>query len=92
MVWADDDMSELPEFPNMRRRPENLTFRWLAGILVSLLVLAATGWAAQVNGRLDRLETMNNDRGERLARIEAQLVTVTSQLSEIRILLNGRPR
>ena len=85
MVW-DEDMSE-PGFTNRRRRADNLTFRWLAGILITLLLLVATAWAKDMQTRTTTSEAALSSTQIQQAAMNQQLIDIKEQLVEIKTIL-----
>lgn len=47
----------------------NLTYRWLAGLLVLVLLGVGGSWAGRVNDKMDEISQVR----EQMARIEAKL-------------------
>lgn len=91
-MTADRRNAEPSERPAREHPPNgnNLTFKWLAGILLSLLLIAGAAWAKDVNDRVREIERDQSATGERLARIEASQVRTEADVAQILQRLSAR--
>jgi hypothetical protein len=62
----------------------NVTFKWVVGILMTLVFGLAGGWAMDMNGRVAKLEQQNYEQSGQLARITARQEMVLESLTELR--------
>lgn len=85
----EDDLMELPELTPRRRRADNLTFRWLASILLTLLILGATAWAKDIQGRVANAEATLSTAQIQQAGMAQQLADIKEQLVEIKGILRS---
>lgn len=97
MTPGDRRNVESSERPEREHQPNgnggnNLTFKWLAGLLLGALVLVTTAWVRGVNDRMDRGEKEQADARERMVRIEASQVRMESDVEQILQRLNARER
>ena len=76
----------------MNQNGHQLTFRWLAGVLVSVLILATAAWARSLDQRVTAVEKLVAERGERLARIEAITAASAERLIRVESLLASLAR
>lgn len=71
---------------------QSLTFKWVTGVLLSLVLIMGVAWARTQDQRATNLELMNADRGERLARIEMLLSETNNRLARIEAQYDRRAR
>lgn len=67
----------------------SLTYRWLAGILVTLLIAATVAWARNIQNHVDAIETQQSDGREWRGRIEVQLQNVDARTARIETKLDN---
>lgn len=82
-----DDLREL-HVPRTRRT-DSLTFRWLTGILLTVILLGATAWARDVQGRVANAESALSGAQIQQAAMNQQLLDIKEQLVEIKSLLRA---
>jgi hypothetical protein len=66
-----------------KKMGDALTFKWLTGILVGLLVMVTAAWATDMRSRVSELESQHADVGRGLARQEAILFSIDQRLKRI---------
>ena len=62
----------------MTNNQKDLTFRWVAGALLSIVTIMGAAWASNITTRIERVECAL----ERIARVEAILEDVRTIVRE----------
>ena len=60
-----------------------VTWRWVAGITVSILLLSGAGWIGSIQGRVTDLTVIQAQRGERISALESQYGALGERLRRI---------
>lgn len=68
---------------NGERNGNHITYMWLAGILIVILVAAGGAWANGVLGRIQQVETDQRKGFERTSALEERSVSVDARLNRI---------
>lgn len=63
----------------MTQQSRDITFRWVAGALLSIVTIMGAAWASNINTRLERVETAL----ERIARLEVSVDDMRDMLREL---------
>ena len=69
----------MSEHKESNGRQSNIVFKWIATILVGIVIAMAGGAWASVVSRMDRLESIASHNNDRLTRIETKLEKLVKQ-------------
>jgi len=75
------------KMPERRNGNGNLTYKWLAPVLLGILTIGGAGWMTSINTQLAAVVQVGSQRGERLATVESSIRNIDSNLAEINMLL-----
>jgi len=64
-------------------RPDTPTFRWLAGILVTIVIALVAFWARDLSGQVSSLGGIVRDQSLITAEMRGQLSEITGRLKRI---------
>ncbi len=79
-------------------KPDTLTFRWLTGILVTIVIALVAFWARDLSGQVAALSSIVREQSVATAEIRGQLGEVVGRLRRIEdnqdadVLINRRRR
>ena len=83
-------MSEREEQKLRTRRSDNLTFRWLAGILLVVVLTGGTAWLRNVSDTLSVMQQATIAHDIEMAGLKQQLSDLKDQVTEIKSILRSR--
>jgi hypothetical protein len=67
----------------------NLTYKWLVGILLALVLSLSGGWAVEINTRVTNLEKQSNETTAALVAVKVRQENVIITLGEIKSILES---
>lgn len=75
--------------PDQRRNGSgNLTYKWLVGVLLTLLVGGGMGWMSSLNAQVTTIANITSLQGERLSAVETMTKSIDKSLADIRDTLH----
>lgn len=64
-------------------KPDTLTFRWLTGILVTIVLALVAFWARDLSGQVSQLTTIVREQSIATAEMRGQLGEIAGRLRRI---------